>query len=62
MCTYYVNCTDMKSFFWSSRTIFDMLYCLLQKDDEEIGGIEGNNLMNQYADNNAMNSYDSDSD
>lgn len=33
-----------------------------RKDDEEFGGIEGNNLMNQYADNNAMNSYDSDSD
>jgi hypothetical protein len=34
----------------------------LQEEDEEFGGIEGNNLMNQYYVDGVVTDYDSDSD
>jgi len=33
-----------------------------RRDDEEFGAIEGNNLMNQYFDDDMQPAYDSDSD
>lgn len=39
-----------------------VLSCFFQENDEEFGGIEGNQLLNQYFDDDVTDNLDSDSD